>query len=122
MELIFIYNADSGAINKLIDFTHKIISPSTYNCQLCSITHGNFGMRKEWQQFLNELDMKISFSYKNNLAWLKADSIETPCIYIKNNVNHSNQIVSANEINLCNNVEELKILIQNRLVQYHNKK
>lgn len=121
MELLFIYNADSGAINKLIDFTHKIVSPSTYNCQLCSITYGNFGMRKEWQQFLNDLNMKINFSYKNKLTWLKDDFIETPCIYLKNNDNQSIQLVSANEINQCSNVDALKALIKNKLVQHYKK-
>ena len=38
-ELIFIYNAKSGFINELVDIPHKIISPETYDCNLCAITY-----------------------------------------------------------------------------------
>lgn len=41
MELSFIYNAQSGKTNALIDFTHKILSPETYQNQLCSLIYGN---------------------------------------------------------------------------------
>ena len=37
-ELIFVYNAKSGMVNELLDFAHKIVSPSTYNCNLYAIS------------------------------------------------------------------------------------
>ena len=39
MELIFIYNAQKGRLNSLIDYIHKTVSPGTYSCNLCAITH-----------------------------------------------------------------------------------
>ena len=48
-ELIFIYNAKSGLVNELLDFAHKIISPETYNCNLCAITYGTFAMDKNYE-------------------------------------------------------------------------
>jgi len=39
---IFVYNADSGPINGLKDYFHKIIKPETYECNLCAVTFGNF--------------------------------------------------------------------------------
>ncbi len=38
--LIFVYNADSGLLNAINDGILKIVSPSTYQCSLCSLTFG----------------------------------------------------------------------------------
>ena len=38
-EIVFIYNAKSGTVNSLIDWAHKIVSPDTYECSLCSMTY-----------------------------------------------------------------------------------
>ena len=43
-ENYFVYNADGDVFSLVGDFAHKIFSPKTYNCNLCAITHGNFGM------------------------------------------------------------------------------
>ena len=51
-ELIFIYNANSGVVNSLIDWAHKIISPDTYKCSLCSITYNNSDKKNEWSKLL----------------------------------------------------------------------
>ena len=42
MEIQFIYNAKSGLANSIFDLAHKLISPDTYECNLCKITHGAF--------------------------------------------------------------------------------
>jgi len=49
--LLFVYNAKSDYWSKKIDFAHKIISPSTYNCDLCTLTHGNWGETEVWKKF-----------------------------------------------------------------------
>ena len=61
MKLIFVYNAKSDRMSKMFDFAHKIISPSTYACDLCSLTHGNFGEREEWTQFREATDLEMEF-------------------------------------------------------------
>lgn len=63
MALIFVYNAKSDKLNPLIDYAHKIISPSTYNCDLCKLTHSNLGERKEWSAFSK--DIEIDFYHIN---------------------------------------------------------
>lgn len=61
MELIFIYNAKADSMNMLLDFAHKIVSPSTYSCDLCQLTHTNFGERKEWKDFLKNSSFRLKF-------------------------------------------------------------
>jgi len=52
--LIFVYNAASDIWSKSLDAAHKIISPSTYACNLCSLTHGNFSEKQVWVLFDKE--------------------------------------------------------------------
>lgn len=46
-QLIFVYNADGGTFNAIMDSAHKLFAPSTYQCSLCAITHGMLTMRHE---------------------------------------------------------------------------
>ncbi|MBQ4803019.1 GTPase [Aquimarina sp. MMG015] len=63
--ILFVYNADSSSWNKYLDFAHKIISPSTYSCGLCNLTHGNFSEKKVWKVFREKSSNTMIFSYKN---------------------------------------------------------
>ncbi|MFX1532303.1 MAG: hypothetical protein ACFFBC_14395, partial [Promethearchaeota archaeon] len=57
-KLVFVYNADSGGfITGLKDTLHKTFRKSTYQCNLCQVTFGAFGMKKEWKNFVNDLDV-----------------------------------------------------------------
>jgi hypothetical protein len=66
-ELIFVYNAESGRINGLLDYLHKTISPSTYQCQLCAITHSH-KMHDEWRDFIRNLGVPVHFLHRDELA------------------------------------------------------
>lgn len=44
----FIYNAQSGKLNALFDIAHKVLSPGTYSCDLCQITHDAFTENAEF--------------------------------------------------------------------------
>jgi len=110
-KIIFVYNADSGVFNLMTDIAHKIFSPQTYACNLCAITHSNFGMRKEWKVFLDTLDMPMEFlhadEFKKKYSLEKA---ELPAIF-KEKDGVKKLIVSASEINRCQTLEDLKKLI-----------
>jgi len=60
-KLLLVYNAKSDILNSAFDFAHKIISPKTYNCNLCKLTHGNFGEKKEWIEFREKSNHDIEF-------------------------------------------------------------
>lgn len=55
-KLIFVYNANSGTINSLLDSAHKIISPQTYDCKLCDLTYGVFKENDEWLRFRESIN------------------------------------------------------------------
>jgi hypothetical protein len=70
-KLLFIYNADSGLRNSIVAGAHKILSPATYNCNLCKLTHGELSEKKIWTQFRKELEAlgtKLEFLHKNEFG------------------------------------------------------
>ncbi|MGA9324449.1 MAG: GTPase [Salegentibacter sp.] len=68
--LIFIYNAESGKANAFLDAAHKILEPSTYSCDLCSLTYGKFSEKKEWKRFRRNSPVPMEFLHKDK--FLKA--------------------------------------------------
>lgn len=111
MELIFVYNAKSGLFNKAADFAHKIVSPQTYNCSLCSITYGNFSIHSEWADFIKSLNMPVKFLYKNDFE-AKYPNISAiyPVVYLSNG-NNMVKLISASEIGEVNKSGKLFELI-----------
>ena len=67
-KLLFIYNANAGFGNSLLDSAHKIFSPSTYNCNLCDITFGIFTENKVWKEFREEADLTLEFLHKDEFS------------------------------------------------------
>ena len=67
----------------LIDFAHKLISSSTYGCNLCKLTFNNFGKRKEWKEFTRQSSAKIRFYYKDEFERIFNASYKYPVILKK---------------------------------------
>ena len=65
MKLIFVYNANSGFLDKIIDGAHKIMSPSTYDCNLCNITFGTFTEDELWKAFRENSAVSMEFYHKD---------------------------------------------------------
>ena len=63
--LIFVYNADNGFFNALMDSAHKVFSPATYECSLCKFTYGIAGMLLPWKNFLESLQIPVTFLHRN---------------------------------------------------------
>jgi hypothetical protein len=63
--LIFVYNANSGRLNALLDIGHKIVSPDTYACDLCALTHGAFSEREAWRAFRESTKLDVRFLHKD---------------------------------------------------------
>ena len=113
-ELIFIYNAKSGLVNEFLDFSHKIVSPSTYNCNLCAISYGNFLMKKKWSNYISSLPVKSTFTYKDKVSEYGYDNIELPSIIFQND-SRSEVIISNDKINNLKNIEQLIELLNEEL-------
>ena len=114
-KIVFVYNADSGVFNLLSDIAHKMFSPETYACNLCAITHSNFGMKKEWKAYLDALPNPLEFLHADEFkAKHDLEKVNLPAIFIEEN-GSLRQIADAAQINRSRSIDELKAIIDNEL-------
>ena len=108
---IFVYNADAGLINGLLDWTHKILRPSTYQCQLCKLTYGNTGMNKKWRDFIAHLPMETVFLHHDEFVEQYPMMNETPLPCLLRERSHSSKalevLMDADTMNQQKTLEQL---------------
>ncbi len=107
MKLIFVYNADSGFFNSLTDYTHKLISPSTYKCNLCALTYGNLGEKRKWTEFIKSLDTE--FLHKDEFHKKYSVKAELPAIFD----GKLKLLISAKKLAKLKTLDELINLVKN---------
>ena len=115
MNLVFVYNADSGVFNTLTDIAHKIMSPRTYECNLCNLTHGYFKARDEWLGFLRGLDVEIEFLHRDEFVKKYHTEADYPAVFIKEN-NDLKLWINKDKINSLSSTEELMKVIRAELL------
>jgi hypothetical protein len=113
--LVFVYNADSGFVNTLLDIGHKIVSPQTYACHLCAITHSTFSMRDDWKRFVAGLGVPVEFLHRDELAArYHLREVPLPAIF-RQTAGALEPWITREEINRCRSLPELERLVQDRL-------
>ena len=108
-ELCFIYNAQSGVAHALMDYVHKIVSPQTYACSLCSVTYGNLGMHRQWASYLRGLPFKTRFLYEDTQP-KHLGALKLPAAFVVVAAEHVTVAVAVPEV--LEKVKFLLILIQ----------
>jgi hypothetical protein len=113
-DIIFVYNADSGLVNTLLDIGHKIVSPQTYSCNLCALTHSTFSMRDEWKQFVAHLGCQVEFLHRDELAKRYGlRDVPLPAIFLKT-ATGLQPWIGQEEINRCHSLAELERLVESK--------
>ena len=112
--IIFVYNAKGGKWNYILDTVHKYASPSTYECNLCKITH-DLKMKEAWRRFiersphnfkflhLEELEEYNLLNYKNDLPIC----VEENCGEYKILINKEQMNKYKDEFELINILEKI---------------
>jgi hypothetical protein len=113
MTLIFVYNADSGPISGLFDLGHKILSPSTYQCSLCTLTHGPFTEKEAWTEFRKSVGVPMEFLHRDEFEQKYDLSFEYPVILRKNS--NIDVLMPKAEIDSLESLDELIAAIRKRL-------
>jgi hypothetical protein len=120
MELILVYNAESGFFNIIKDGLHKIVSPGTYQCSLCALTYGTVRMKDEWRTFVEKLKIPTEFLHRDEfLRKLESHphnikNAKFPAVFLDKRGNIS-LLITHNEINQCKTLNDLMNLITNKL-------
>jgi hypothetical protein len=106
MELIFVYNADSGFMGKMLDIGHKVINPGTYSCNLCEMTFDTFSENKKWKEFRENSDIKMEFLHRDEFEKKYKINFDYPVVLKK-----TESLVTAIPSNKLNEFKTLEELI-----------
>jgi len=120
-KLLFVYNADSGIFNELKDFRKKIVDKESYQCNLCGITFGLTGMKKQWKQFLQELNYDTEFLHRDRFYNQFDRTDPLPAIFLKKKSNLK-LLISRQEINSCTTLNDLISLISQKITNLDEEK
>ncbi|WP_136466230.1 GTPase [Flagellimonas onchidii] len=116
-KLIFVYNANSGVRNAILDSMHKVFSPSTYECNLCDITFGIVSENKIWKEFRQNSELDMEFLHKDEFAGKYGSERKKEFVFpiaLKEEGGTLNVLVSAEKINKLKTAQELIALIREK--------
>ena len=109
MSLIFVYNANSGKINAVLDAGHKLFSPSTYPCSLCALTYDTVTENKIWKSFRKESEIDMVFLHKDEFGVDFPDAdVNFPVVLKLEN----ESLIPLLDHNDLNNIPSVEALIQ----------
>ena len=106
MKLLFVYNATSGTLNSLLDVGHKLLSPSTYKCSLCTLTHDVFSENSTWKNFRDKSHFDMEFYHKVKLAYPTVLKLEE---------NQLSTVLNPDVLNEIATVEALIEMLKSRI-------
>jgi hypothetical protein len=109
--LIFVYNANGGLAQGILDSVHKTLSPATYPCSLCAITYGAFAMDRRWRAWLKALPVASIFYHKGDSPYL---DIALPVVLAERG-GRVETLVSAGELDALADVDALIAMLDARL-------
>jgi hypothetical protein len=118
--LLFVYNADSGFGNAILDGAHKLLSPTTYECRLCALTFGIVGQRKAWKKFRKRSSLPMEFLHRDEFLKAYASKFGakfTFPIVLASTLGGFEVLIGTVELNAINSVEELIGCLEERLLR-----
>jgi hypothetical protein len=115
-QLIFVYNADGGTFNAIMDSAHKLFAPTTYQCSLCAITHGMLTMRQDWKDYMGKLPYETRFYHRDGFRqeW-PAQNDPLPAIFMQEEGGGLRTIVHAHELDAQKSIAQLTALLGRKL-------
>ncbi|PTX42036.1 hypothetical protein C8P64_2450 [Christiangramia gaetbulicola] len=120
-KLIFVYNADSGKLNALMDSLQKVVNPSSYSCKLCELTYGLMEEKKEWKSFRQSLDVETDFLHKDEFLKAYASKFghkfEFPVVLVQTDKGLE-VFISKNEFSEIDDLNVLMETIKERMQLY----
>lgn len=129
-QLIFVYNAESGgAFTAFKDTLHKTFRKSTYECNLCAVTFGAFGMKRDWKSFVNDLDVNVEFKKKDKFKFeflhkdefgqkYEVKDAKFPSAYLLDK-SGLELFITQDEMNAVKSIDELKELVNKKSDEFN---
>ena len=114
--LLFVYNADTGLLERLQHIAWSQLRPSTYPCRLCKLTYGALGMRGEWRRFARTLPADPLFLHADELRARHPGlgAVELPALFEEQG-GELRTLIPATEMQALANLGALIALVQARV-------
>ncbi len=113
--LLFVYNADSGIANALLDTGHRILRPGDYPCPLCMVTYGAFGMKSDWKRYIAGLPYPVTFLHKNKIPkHLLIVIKDFPCLVLQED-ERTSILINGEEFRAIRDLNTLKYRVTTAL-------
>ena len=114
--LIFVYALDSGLFNGITHYAHKVISPKTYPCNLCAVTNGMLGTKRQWAQFLREIGINTEFLHRDEFKQSYPTAQHTlPAVFRSTGNGDAELLITSAELDACRDLSALISLMSERL-------
>ena len=114
--IIFIYRESRGLFDAVSGWTHKLLSPATYDCALCRITFSLSDMLVPWKSYLDLLPFPKTFLHRDEFKVQYPTLAATPLPVILAEKDCGREILlSAEEIRASASLSRLINLMQIRL-------
>ena len=108
MKLIFVYNSDGTFASLIKDTAHKLVSPTTYPCNLCRLTYPVAFMDAEWRKFIESLPYEAFFLHRDEFhrQYPGQAQVPLPAVFAEDS-SGLRVLISHSQINEARSIGEL---------------
>ncbi len=104
---VFVYNADSGAFNAVLDSIHKVVSPKNCDCQLCRLTYGVFKENSVWKDYRESLKPdEVHFLHRDEFEQQYQKKLQYP-VLLKINADDVEPLLTPDDFNSVTDTRDL---------------
>ena len=116
--LLLVYNADADFWSVAKDAVIKVVNPSSYECNLCAISHGALGPRAEWRKFLDQIPIGKRSLHRDEfrVQYPQLRDIELPAVFIEED-GEPRLLVEAKRINGMTTIGDLISALEDSLAE-----
>jgi hypothetical protein len=105
--LLIVYNAEPGIVAGAKDSLHKLLSPGTYPCSLCALTHGLVRADPAWRRFLDRSPLEVRAYHRSDFRARYPDlDLPLPAILVERG-HDAELLIHADELKSLRSVDAL---------------
>jgi len=97
------------------DVGHKLMSPQTYDCFLCMLTHGTFREDPKWKYFKENSNINMEFLHRDEFQ-KRYDRKETYPVILKE-ASPLEVVISRDQLRHLTSVDDLIVAVKSLSLQ-----
>jgi hypothetical protein len=114
--IILVYNEGSGLFDAVTGWSHKLLSPETYQCALCRVTFGLTGMLVAWKNYLERQSFPMTHLHRDEFRAQFPEQAATALpVILADRAGRTEVLLSAKEIGAAGGLLALIGRLEERL-------